>query len=256
MIPNMIEACVEITRNHFIGINTNLTSGKIKEFSEKINPERVLYIQASLHIKELERLNLLEKYIHNFQLCRVKGFDITAHVVAYPPLLDEVEKYKEYFQEKGISVRLDPFIGEYNGKKYPDFYSEKEIKILSQSDKNSTTYKQKGKLCNAGYNVGVVNPYGYISPCFNISRSIGKIHDKVRFNKKLIRCPFKFCKCPLNFLDPYLYEKGKKEAGTDTMAPVFLIKDLSRDYIKEVVMKHLPDAIRKKIFNFAVRHGL
>lgn len=58
LIPNLIEACKEITKNHYVSITTNLTSGKIKEFSEKIDPERVEYIYSSLHIKELERFSL------------------------------------------------------------------------------------------------------------------------------------------------------------------------------------------------------
>ena len=66
LIPNIVEACEKITRSHFVCIVSNLITEKIQEFSENIDPKRVLYINASLHIKELERLNLLDKYIYNF----------------------------------------------------------------------------------------------------------------------------------------------------------------------------------------------
>ena len=59
LVPNMVEACTEITKKHYIAFNTNLTSSNIKEFSEKIDPKRVIHIVASLHIKELEKHNLL-----------------------------------------------------------------------------------------------------------------------------------------------------------------------------------------------------
>lgn len=129
LCSNIVDACVEITKKHYISF-TNLISKNIKGFFEKIDSERIIRIHASLHIKELERLNLLDRYIENFLLCKEKGFDILAQEVGYPPLLGEVEKYKKFFKEKGIELSFTPFYGEYNGNIYPGAYTKQELELF------------------------------------------------------------------------------------------------------------------------------
>lgn len=205
---NIVDACVEITKKHYISINTNLISKNIKGFSEKIDPERTIRIHASLHIKELERLNLLDRYIENFLSCKEKGFDIITQEVGYPPLLGEVEKYKNFFKEKGIELGFNPFYGEYNGSIYPGAYSEKEIKAFGLDMKDIEHFYQKGKPCNAGYNVAIVSTTGDIQPCYQITKNIGNIYKKINFADKLTKCPFEFCGCPLKDYDHYLFKKA------------------------------------------------
>jgi organic radical activating enzyme len=157
LVPNIIDACAEITKKHFLSISTNLTSGKISEFVEKIDPQRVVVINASCHIKELERLNLVDKYINNFNLCKERGFDITTTERAYPPLSAEAEKYKEFFKNKGIELRFAQFCGKYNGKLYPEAYTDEEIRVFGLEDVlEIKMFHSKNKPCNAGYNVCVV----------------------------------------------------------------------------------------------------
>jgi len=38
LVPNIVDACAEITEKHFLSINTNLISDKIEDFAERINP--------------------------------------------------------------------------------------------------------------------------------------------------------------------------------------------------------------------------
>ena len=73
LVPNIVEACVELTKKHYVSFSSNLTSGKIPDFCKRVSPKYVLYIIASLHIKELERLDLMDRYVSNFLLCKKKG---------------------------------------------------------------------------------------------------------------------------------------------------------------------------------------
>ncbi|MEM2956379.1 MAG: radical SAM protein [Candidatus Pacearchaeota archaeon] len=212
LIQNIVDACKEITKKHYISFNTNLTSNKIKEFSEIIDPKKVDIIIASLHIKELERTNLLKKYIDNFHLLKRKGFNIVAKEVAYPPLLKEITKYKKFFKKQGITLEFQPFIGEYKGKKYPDAYTKKEIAAFN-FDLSTKEYHQKGKKCNAGYNVGMINEKGDVTPCFSLYNKIGNIYERIYFNKKMIRCPFESCGCPLKIFNRLLFEKAIRETN-------------------------------------------
>ncbi|MFA5090316.1 MAG: hypothetical protein WC510_04715 [Candidatus Omnitrophota bacterium] len=211
LIPNVVQACLEITRKHYVGFNTNLVCKKVREFACKVNPEKVVFFHASLHIKELERLGLTGQYIDNFYLFRKHGFNIDASEVGYPPLLDEADRYRSFFKENGIELRFDPFFGEYEGRQYPGSYTQEELEIFNI---NIDTHYRKGKLCNAGYNIGVVlEEDGNISPCIFIRERIGNIYGRINFRDKLIRCPLDFCACPLSICDPYLFKKAIEESG-------------------------------------------
>ena len=96
------------------------------------------------------------------------GFNISAVEIAYPPYITEIHKYKEFFRGKGITLQFDPFKGNYKGMKYPESYTEEEIKAFGMKLRpdSYTTKIHKGSLCNAGYNVGIIIPAGNINPCF------------------------------------------------------------------------------------------
>ena len=254
LTPNIVEACIELTKKHFIAFSTNLTSKKVEEFAEKVNPGRVLSILASCHIKELERTNLLSRYIHNFFLLKKRGFPINAIEVGYPPLLKEVDKYKKFFLENGINLTFWVYFGTYKGKFYPDAYSEEELKIVGLKEKDIDWFHQYGKLCNAGYNVGVIHPNGDISYCFSIQKSIGNIYEGIKFNDKLTRCPVKSCQCPLNMYEPYLFRKAVCEVRS--YDPVW--KQLGTNIIKDKMIKLLhnvlTDDTRKLIIEKLMRN--
>lgn len=224
LVPNLVEACMELTKKHYISFNTNLTNPRVKEFAVKINPGRVTRIGASLHIKELERTHLVERYVNHFLLLKEGGFRVRAKEVAYPSLCEEAEQYKEKFQGMGIELRFSPFLGECRGRKYPSSYTDKELKAFGlrghreppAEDRSDLTavgrHYQYHQICNAGYNVGVVDTAGNISPCHLIKSSIGNIYADIKFRDNLIYCPFRFCGCPLNRYDSYLFEKALTES--------------------------------------------
>lgn len=239
LVSNLIEACEKITKRHYISLITNLTSFRVKEFAKRINPNKVFCILASAHIKELERRNLLDTYFDNFLLLKKKGFNIMADEVAYPPLTNEVKRYKQLFKEKNIELKFSPFLGKYNGKKYPNSYIKKELKIfkLNKSDGNSPKRHYKyHKICNAGYNVAVVDSKGNIYPCMFIKDKIGNIYYDINLRKNLITCPFKFCGCPLNVFDQYLFNKALKEARTPPkrLGPSFVVFNFFQKQLQKI----------------------
>lgn len=222
LVPNIIEACQEITKNHYISFNTNLTAERVEEFCEEIEPQQVLFIVASLHIEELEKWNLLEKYIHHFKLFQKKGFNIIAMEVAHPPSLNKVQTYRDFLRERGVDLTFSPFIGKYGGKVYPDSYVDKEYRTFDLDRNCASRFRQKGKLCNAGYNVAQVNGNGDIRPCLNLQESLGNIYDSITFKKDILRCQFDFCECPPSVYGPDLYQKAlKRTRSRRWMSSVF-----------------------------------
>ncbi len=142
LVPNIIEACMKITKKHYVGFVTNLTCDNIEGFAKKVNLERVFRIGMSIQIKELERHNLIEKVINNFLLCQRKGMNIDARVVAYPALSSEAEKYRIFFKKKGIDIKFKLFYGKYNDKAYPKSYNDEEIEGFSFNRTEINKYYQ------------------------------------------------------------------------------------------------------------------
>jgi len=210
LVPNIIEACREITKNHFISFNTNLTAERVEEFCEEIEPQQVSYIIASLHIEELEKRILLEKYIRHFKAYQKKGFNIIANEVAYPPLFDKVQKYRDLLRVRGIHLTFSPFIGTYDGKVYPDSYVNEEYRVFGLDRSCVSWYRQKGKFCNAGYNVAVVNRMGEMHPCSKLQESLGNVYERISFKKDILRCQFDFCKCPPTVYGHDIYQMALK----------------------------------------------
>lgn len=216
LVRNIIELCEGITKKHYLFINSNLTSNKFKDFARKINPERVLGIHASLHIEELLKKNLVDKYVENYHILKEKGFTIFSVAIAYPPLLEKVDEYYRFFQKKGILFYYEPYYGNFLGKKYPYSYTPEEISAFHLKNACKNTFNQKNKICNAGYNVAIVAGNGNIYPCVNIYQNLGNIYKKIQFNDQLIKCPVKSCACPLNQYDISLFKKSLENKNINT----------------------------------------
>lgn len=216
LIPNIVEACVELSKKHYLVFNTNLTSPRVRELAEQIDPTRAKFL-ASLHIKELERRNLLDRFIENYHVCSNYGYPIYAQEIGHPSLIHEVEFYRNFFNDRGIKISFGVFKGEYKGKIYPESYKEEEIKCFGlDPDSAKHIYRQKGKLCNAGYNVIRAGPDGLVTPCMDIPEHLGHMYGKIYFQKRIRRCPVEVCGCPFNEYDIPLFRLALSECGVMT----------------------------------------
>ena len=92
MHPNFIELCQGLAEQHYISINTNLSSDLVYDFREKIRRSRVKFIDCSLHITERERLGLKDDFIKKFVLLKDHNYRIFVHEVMWPPILDRFEE--------------------------------------------------------------------------------------------------------------------------------------------------------------------
>jgi len=209
LVPNFVEACKSITEKHLISFNSNLIMSNIVKFANEINHERVLHIHASFHFDELFSKNLFEKFVNNYHLLKNKGFNIYAEAVAYPKIVNSVENIIQFANENSINLTFAPFYGNYEGKTYPESYSQSEIELFGISQSQIACFAQKGNICNAGFNAAVVFSNGNIYPCHQIKTKIGNIYEGFSFADKLIECPSKKCGCPLNEYDEYLFGHAK-----------------------------------------------
>ena len=218
--PDFMPLCSALTRNHFLGVVSNLTfSAGVRAFSEMILPDRVTVIDASLHFKELERCNLSSLFIDNFLLLKSRNFNVRVWAVAYPEYIDEIDKYRQFYISKGIGFTLRPFVGWYRGRFYPSGYSAKEIAILALDSGDLTAFFRKGQLCNAGYNAFYIGENGSVFPCSRFAalpgpaEPFGNISSEIIFRTELMHCPFDLCTCPFPHYNKDLFYKALRGAG-------------------------------------------
>ncbi len=213
LIPNIIDACEEITRKHYVSFNTNLATPEVKRFAERIDPGRVLNIHASLHFDELMGRKLMDSFVANYKMLERKGFNIYAEAVAWPGMSDRVPDYKRVMDSYGIEFTFAPYIGNNKVLDYPEVYSGNELLAYNLSKDNLEWFNQKGESCNAAFNAGVVFSNGDVYPCFQIKEKIGNVYQEINFNNELTLCPAKRCACPLNKYDDYLFSKASADQG-------------------------------------------
>jgi len=196
--PNFIELVKKISSIHLVKITTNL-SGDIERFVREINPERV-DMDLNFHMLFID----LETFLKRTLILKRAGFKCGVCYLAYPPQMYKIKYLSERFQKEGINFALAAFWGEYDGKKYPDSYTEKEKEIMQPflGDINRFNYhlnaqSPRGKLCNAGYRYASIQADGNVVRCGSLTdKSIGNILDEnfQLFNSPL-PCESDFCPC-------------------------------------------------------------
>jgi len=213
-INNLIKACQELTKKHYVSLVTNLTSNKIKEFANNIDPKRVILIIASAHLEEFEKNNLFNIFYDNYILLKNKNFEIKALQVAHPRYINVANNYKKLFYNQGIDLNFSSYIGHYKGNDYPKAYTEQELNIFGLNKEDIIKHYQNKYTCNAGYNVAAVDLDGNVFPCYHITKKIGHIYSSIKFNEYLVSCPSKTCAFPLKTYDPYLFKKALEKSDS------------------------------------------
>jgi MoaA/NifB/PqqE/SkfB family radical SAM enzyme len=196
--PGFVSVCEAVTQNHFVSLNTNFVLPAVSEFAGRIDPSRVVFVNASLHIDQLEKRKLMGKYIDNYHLYKSKGFPVGASVVAYPALRDKIRKYREDFRRQGIDFQCNYFFGWYKNRWYPDAYTKEDIGLY-QLDENML--KDPPRICNAGYNVCSLDMDNNIRVCSSTKHVIGSLYSRINWSDKLVNCNIKYCSCTV-----YVYE--------------------------------------------------
>lgn len=212
-VPNFIELCEALIKDHYILINTNFVYKSVLRFVDRIDPGRVEVIVVSYHYQELIRKNLIDIFFRNLNYAKEKGFNIVVAMPAYPSYVKDISKHRKLIRSKGFEFIYQPFCGWYKGKLYPDNYSENELRVFSLSDEKVATYNRLGKLCNAGYNAATIQDDGTINSCSSINDNLGDIMKKVNLRNELTICPVGNCGCPLSELNKNLYNIALRECG-------------------------------------------
>ena len=196
--PNFVELIAELSKLHTVKVTSQL-SGDMYAFAEKVDPSRVV-LDMNFHPKDSNYDSFLGKIL----ALKKKGFKGGVCYLAYPPNMGKIDYYHKKFKEQGIDFALAAFWGDYEGKKYPDSYSEAERKMMEPflGDVSRVKYhlegkKTKGKLCRSGQIYASIKADGKVTRCGPLShKPIGNLFDDdFKLFDKPMPCEAEVCPC-------------------------------------------------------------
>jgi MoaA/NifB/PqqE/SkfB family radical SAM enzyme len=190
LFNNFVDFCrLIIEQGNEISIYTNLSKRKIiEDFIKTINPNYVRKIYAAVHIIEREKKGLsLKDFAENYLKLINNGFTLTCIYVIHPETISRLHSDIKKLRELGINnIQAKVFKGVFQGKKYPNSYSDEEIQTITSLDNNTyaalNSYLNKGvnsfkdKLCSAGFRSFKVKENGNVFRCATINKSYGNIY--------------------------------------------------------------------------------
>lgn len=124
--PDFVALCQSLTANHFISLNSNLTGSSLEEFADTIDPSRVSFINAGLHLEERQRRSGFDVFTRQAGRLRSAGFPLLVSVVATPEVLAKFDDAVELLAPAKLFPIPKLLRGIWNGDRYPNSYSAED----------------------------------------------------------------------------------------------------------------------------------
>ncbi len=140
--PSFFEIIKELSKFHRLQMNTNL-SFDINKFCDVSDPKQIR-VDASLHCEYTK----LETFVEKLNILKQKGYKLTVSYVGYPDFLENIPLAKKIIQTMNIPFFVHPYSGFYEGRQYPQSYTEQDKKFIYDIDyesKTELTWRQERK---------------------------------------------------------------------------------------------------------------
>ncbi len=126
LYPDFVELCRRLSERHYLSFNSNLTHPSIADFAERMDPSRVSFINAGLHLAEREERNGNSRFLKHAELLRERGFPVVVSLVATPSVLDRYMDAISLLNGAGLFPAPKMLRGAFEGRFYPEAYSESD----------------------------------------------------------------------------------------------------------------------------------
>jgi MoaA/NifB/PqqE/SkfB family radical SAM enzyme len=211
LFPDFVGVCKGISSNHYLSINTNLSTDNVGEFAVTIDPARIIVIRASLHIAERERLKLYERFIAGAICLQRRGFNVQVDYVLHPPLWSRVRNDISDLEKQGVrTINVVSFKGNYRGRQYPGAYDAREKEYIAERSVDARqrtiahegVFQRFGHTCKSGARFFVMDPNGDVRRCTTSKRRLGNLFmDTLPLDEPARPCPFLKCDCYYQAID-------------------------------------------------------
>lgn len=130
LVPNLVDLCNTLElKGHYISMNTNLTL-PINKFVEFVNPENILFINASVHYPY--RKHHMEPFLRHYKKLRDAGFFVYSTVVMIPEEFYQIVQFIEEYQKQGIIMLPKLMRGINNGQRFPEAYTTEQNVLMKK----------------------------------------------------------------------------------------------------------------------------
>ncbi|HOW28095.1 MAG TPA: radical SAM protein [Elusimicrobiota bacterium] len=205
--PGFIDLVAHLIQKHTFEVDTNL-SFDVAEWIRRIPPERTK-LDVTFHPQFAD----LDEFYSKAKALKDAHYDIGVNYVAFPEQLSQMKQFRQVFVENGLSFDIMPFRGKYQGRDYPQGYTDSEKEMIRQCDPRTASrmlsaFDQKktpeslnphaGKLCRMGQMYAKIMPDGTVSRCCHHRHSplIGNLLDGTFvFYEEAKTCPETQCSC-------------------------------------------------------------
>jgi len=226
LYPYFVELCRRLTQNHYLSINTNLSSPHIYDFAEQISPDRIHFINASVHWEELIQKNLIKSFIKHAHKLMDANFNLFLTMVMTPHKIRNFTFLHAFFKKYGLDIVPKILRHPYEGKRYPGDYSINQktffcdylrsvrqdnesllapmnepptVNIFSDDMFIDGIPDYRGRMCNAGAKFVKITENGTVLRCGSTECYGNIILSKIRLPEKAKVCDASYC--------PYFCEK-------------------------------------------------
>lgn len=124
--PGLVELCRVLSSGHYLSLNSNLSSARVRDFAEAVDPARVEYVHCCLHIDERNRLNNWDTLENNLRSLIRRDFLVFASQVITPDTFAAFPRAAQRMADLGVALIPKSLQGLFAGNWYPHSYSEKE----------------------------------------------------------------------------------------------------------------------------------
>lgn len=163
IFPDILALLEGLSRMHWpVNVTTN-TSVLLDEFIRSADPARIS-VSTSFHPDYHE----LGTFLARLKRLRGAGFLGCNNFVAYPPRLPMLRSCVEAFAAIGESLKIVPFIGTFEGGRYPEAYTPEQRRLLGMADGWVDDKRRKGRPCLAGHRCALLLPDGKVARCGQI----------------------------------------------------------------------------------------
>ncbi len=134
--PGFVDLCARLTQNNLISLNSNLTNKSLADFADRIDPGRVIFINAGLHHKERSIRSLVPSFIERVRHLSSRGFNVMVTAVMSIDFLETADDVRLTLARAGIVLVPKILRGSFDGKQWPHSYTvSQRRKIIALLDR-------------------------------------------------------------------------------------------------------------------------
>lgn len=124
--PDFVRLCQTLTSQHYISVNSNLSSKRVRVFAAEVDASRVQFIHCGVHLEERDSRKGWQNLEGNVTSLLERGMPLFASLVMTPSAFADYPRVADMFTSLGVALIPKAIRGAYNNRWYPQAYTKSE----------------------------------------------------------------------------------------------------------------------------------